>query len=570
MTISAHRARRALPALMTAVALVAAGVITGPGAVAAPEASTAAQAVAPPPAGWPSFGYQGVITDKDEMIYNPTNEYIFPSVFHAGAHLSDPLGEWYLYAAPHDSPAGIILMYADSLEGPWTEYAANPIIASSWSPHYSVNHVSSPDAIWNEAAGEVFLYFHGANDKTRYAHSTDGVNFTYGTTVVSNSMGGYGTTETSYARVFEHPDPASSYEYGMFYMSNQADNIRRIRLAESVDGVTWTVDPNYVVVPGSEEGQNVSGANLWEWNGQLYVTYHASSGKSYARTIDETLRVVGTEPIVLHQASGVGDDVGRVASPEIVTFGGETYLFYESGDRLGATVAWAKDGAATTDPTPGTGFGGFPEDPANPVFAQCAADGSDEFEGTSLASGVWDRELRPMATNVVAGGTLTMPTSTGGVAQAPLLQQELPTGAWQFTTHVQIDPTQSYQQAGLLLYASDTHYAKLDLGHAAPGRTVELVYKNGSSNRQDTAAPQVAGATEIWLRYTSDGTSIRASVSYDGVEFDDYGRDISVASAAFTHVGPYAFRGTTSAPEIDASFSWVRFSPTAAEYESCM
>ena len=127
----------------------------------------------------------------------------------------------------------------------------------------------------------------------------------------------------------------------MFYMGNERDNIRRIRLAESVDGKTWTVSPNYVVAPGTEEGKNVSGPDLWEWRGQHYIIYHASSGKAYARTIDRTLRQVGKKPIVLFE--GRGDSSGdRVASPVVVTRNGKTYLFYEKGDRLGGTIAWAK------------------------------------------------------------------------------------------------------------------------------------------------------------------------------------------------------------------------------------
>ncbi|WP_022919045.1 DUF1349 domain-containing protein [Ruania albidiflava] len=553
MTI-ASRLRRRLPATLT--------VLAGMVALAAPtQADTA-----PPPADWPVFGYQGVITIKDEMIYNPTDEFIFPSIFHAGAYFEDPLGEWYLYYAPHDNPGGISLMYADSLEGPWTEYAENPLITNEWDPYYAVPHVSSPDAIWNTEADRMFLYFHGSNAQTRWAETDDGITFDYGGIAVDNAMGGPEVTETSYARVFEHPDPDSGYAYAMFYMGNERDDIRRIRLAESVDGRTWQVDPDYVVAPGDEEGKNVSGGDLWEWNDQLYVIYHASSGNVYARTIDASLREVGEEPILLHSASGLGDDVGRIAAPEIVTDHGEMYMFYESGDRLGATIAWAKEGADVIMPPP---FGDFPEDPENPVFAQCAADGSDEFEG-GAPTDVWDRVVRAEAArHQVAGGQLVVPTYTGGVAAAPLLQQELPNGPWQVTTRVTIDATQKFQQAGLLLYADDTHYAKLDLGRATPGPTVELVYHRGGQNRQDSAAPEIEGTTTIWLRYTSDGDTIRASVSYDGQTFTRYGRDIDAAEAGFTHVGPYAFRGTTVAAEISASFDWVRFSPGADAYTTC-
>jgi len=551
--------RRRLRASLATVALAALALTLTP--FTAAPAATAAEP-------FPQFVYEGVITDKEKMIYNPTDEFIFPSIFHAGAYLDDPLGEWYLYLAPHDAPAGIMLMYADSLDGPWTEYEANPIIASDWAPYYDVSHVSSPDAIWNEGADELFLYFHGENSVSRYATSSDGIHFDYGDVVVSNAMGGAGVTETSYARVFEHPDPGSGYRYGMFYMANFTDNHRRIKLAESVDGITWVVRPGNVVEPGTGDGGNVSGGNLWEWGGQLYVIYHNSTGNTMARTIDATLTQVGPAQ-VLHRSSGVGPDVGRVAAPEIVEEGEDTYLFYESGDRLGATIAYAKadpDAEPPVQPEPVA----WPVDPADPVFEHCAAPGSDEFGGTALSAD-WDRVVREgTARHAVGDGVLTIPAYAGGVAAAPLPQQQLPDGPWQLTTKVHIDVSQRFQQAGLLLYASDTVYGKFDLGQATGGKTLEVVrYLNGA-NRQDSAAPAVRDADTVWLRLTSDGLAIQPSVSYDGVAFSDYGRSFSMAETPFTHVGPYAFRGTAGAEEIDATFEWFRWSPRPEAYAACV
>jgi hypothetical protein len=168
------------------------------------------------------------------------------------------------------------------------------------------------------------------------------VSFSYGGVAVKASDSGSNTTEASYARVFDHPNPSSKYSYAMFYMVNEKDNKRRIRLAESIDGSSWTVDADYVLEPGSEEGGNVSGADLWQFSDQLYIVYHASSGKTYARPIDRTLRQVGTTPILLHKSSGEGYDTGRVASPQVVTSNGKTYLYYEAGERLGAKIAWAR------------------------------------------------------------------------------------------------------------------------------------------------------------------------------------------------------------------------------------
>ena len=563
--VSAYRRSYRMPSTRRIRASLATAALAALALTITPVALAPAAAAAEP---FPQFAYEGVITDKEKMLYNPTNEFIFPSVFHAGAYLDDPLGEWYLYLAPHDAPAGVMLMYADSLDGPWTEYEANPIIASEWAPYYDVSHVSSPDAIWNDEAGELFLYFHGENSVTRYASSSDGIHFDYGDIVVSNAMGGPGVTETSYARVFEHPDPGSGYRYGMFYMANYTDNHRHIKLAESVDGITWTVRPGTVVDPGTGDGGNVSGGNLWEWDDQLYVIYHNSTGSVMARTIDPTLTDVGPARL-LHRSSGTGDDTGRVAAPEIVEEGDEVYLFYESGDRLGATIAYAKndpDAEPPVEPEPIA----WPTDPADPTFEHCAADGSDEFDGTALSAD-WDRVVRAdSARHTVGDGVLTIPTSSGGVAAASLPQQELPDGPWQLTTKLNIDVSQRFQQAGLLLYASDTVYGKFDLGQATGGKTLEVVrYLNGS-NRQDSAAPAVPEADTVWLRLTSDGISIQPSVSYDGAAFSDYGRAFSMNETPFTHVGPYAFRGTAGAAEIDATFEWFRWSPRPEAYADCV
>jgi hypothetical protein len=92
--------------------------------VTAVFATLASAQVASQPSGWPQFKYRSVPKPKTEYKYNPTGEFIFPSVFHAGAYLELPLGEWYLYYAPHENPGGISLLYANSLDGPWTEYPA--------------------------------------------------------------------------------------------------------------------------------------------------------------------------------------------------------------------------------------------------------------------------------------------------------------------------------------------------------------------------------------------------------------------------------------------------------------
>ncbi|RFC75206.1 twin-arginine translocation signal domain-containing protein, partial [Streptomyces sp. AcE210] len=112
------------------------------GGLATPSASAA-------PGGFPDYKYVRTLLTPSQLKYNPTGEIIFPTVRGVYDKLASPLGRYYLYYAPHDAPGGICLAYGDSLEGPFTEYPANPIVSNKWDPHYSVSHVSSPHVLWN-------------------------------------------------------------------------------------------------------------------------------------------------------------------------------------------------------------------------------------------------------------------------------------------------------------------------------------------------------------------------------------------------------------------------------------
>src|SRR5689334_15853165 len=146
------------------------------GGLGATAAATPALAA---PAGFPDYQYIGTPFTKANLRYNPTNELIFPCIRGMYDKISNPLGRYYLYYAPHDAPGGICLAYGNSLAGQFTEHPGNPIVSNNWSPHYSVSHVSSPHVIWNADTRQFYLYFHGENTTTRMAWSTNGINFTY-------------------------------------------------------------------------------------------------------------------------------------------------------------------------------------------------------------------------------------------------------------------------------------------------------------------------------------------------------------------------------------------------------
>lgn len=295
---------------------------------------------------FPEFTYQGPVFDRSELSYNPTNEWDFPHVWHAGDHLDDPLGDYYLYTAPHGSPGGIALFYADSPAGPWTEYASNPVIARDWEGQFSVSHVSSPHAIWLEDEAQLLLYFHGENSQTRFASSPDGIDFSYEGIAVDAAMSGPDVSEASYARVYEHQIDGRGNRYFMVFMDAvPGDGIhnrsRRIRLAVSQDARNWTVDQQPLISPFPEVGSSISGPQYLTWRDDgHYVAYHGSNGDIYVTEVGPRFDQSNHLGILYRSTEGAPDN-GRAASPTFIVEGSTLHLFYESGGRNKSTIAHA-------------------------------------------------------------------------------------------------------------------------------------------------------------------------------------------------------------------------------------
>ena len=101
-----------------------------------------------------------------------------PSLIRVPAWIPKPLGKYYLYFADHNGKY-IRLAYADRLEGPWKIYVPGTLqLAES----YFSDHIASPDAIVDDAAHKIRLYYHGLTmaermQHTRLALSGDGIHF---------------------------------------------------------------------------------------------------------------------------------------------------------------------------------------------------------------------------------------------------------------------------------------------------------------------------------------------------------------------------------------------------------
>lgn len=303
-----------------------------------------AHAQTPLPAALPRLQYVGVILSADDLKYAPHKDIIYPTVVKTTG-ITNALGKYYLYYAPHDVPGGICLAYADKLQGPWKEYGVNPVIQRSWASHHSVSHVSGPDAIWNQEEKKIFLYYHGENDVTRLAESRDGINFEYGGEVINTKMF-ENTSEASYGRVFRHKLPGKHNKYVMLLMGNQSGT-RRIFLAWSRDGRKWETQPKPIVDPPPGTDQ-VAGAVYLNRGGKHYLIFHANNSKlafndGYDLYVAETDRAFSK---IHHlgkfmERTFVSPENPAVMSPFLFQDEGKLAVFFNVGARLRNKIALA-------------------------------------------------------------------------------------------------------------------------------------------------------------------------------------------------------------------------------------
>ena len=297
----------------------------------------------------PTFAYEGPLLDMETLRYNPCHDWIFPSVICAADHIANPLGRYYLYYAPHDAPGGICLAYADAMTGPWTEHGNNPIIRRDWLPHHEVSHISSPHVVWMPSESRYFLYYHGENDTTRLATTSDGVNFTYEGVVVSTAMYD-GISESSYARVFPVMRSSGEAAWLMLFMGNN-NGTRRIYAAWSRDGRAFESqrDPLVSPPPGTSVTQ-VGGPWYFESEGRHFVLFHGDQTDAKLNDVisDIYIAEIGADFTderhlgVYFPREQAGPGTMRVSDPCLFHDGTSEWLLMSVGPRLAQFIALAR------------------------------------------------------------------------------------------------------------------------------------------------------------------------------------------------------------------------------------
>ena len=296
----------------------------------------------------------GIILDYADLSYNPCDDIIFPSIVKTGGHLSGSLDAYHMYYAPHDPPGGICLAHAPAIEGPWTEYASNPMITKDWPPHYEVGHVSAPDAIWVQGASQLFLYYHGDNDTTHYATSKDGMHFEYGGVAVDQTF--YGDfmedqyDRVFYGRVFEHGIPSGENGYIFLFArsSDQGLHKQGIYLSWSRDARKWSRPTRLIAPTGG--ARFVCSPCFFSLHDKHYVAYHAEFHDPvadpvaytdiYVVEVDATLSAC--KPLGKLMDHGFYEGNPRVSDPCIVIENGIAYLIVAIDKRLNQRFALAK------------------------------------------------------------------------------------------------------------------------------------------------------------------------------------------------------------------------------------
>jgi len=294
------------------------------------------------PEGLPVFRHHSIVLDYEDLKYNPCDDVIIPSVVRT-EHLDEPLGKHYLYYAPHNAPGGICLAYADRPEGPWEEYEANPVIRREWQPHYAVSHVSGPEAVWVDEERKLFLYYHGENDVTRFASSTNGIDFQYEGVALTAGMFDR-ISEASYARVFRYTLPGRDNRWIMLLMGN-CQGTRNIYLAWSKDGRTWEPRRTPLLTPPPGTSQ-VAQAWYFPWRGKHYLVYHAHEAKDetyaslHVSEVDAAFEHTKYLGVLYDRTSVSADNVAQM-SPCFISEGDRLYLFTNVGPRLNQKIALA-------------------------------------------------------------------------------------------------------------------------------------------------------------------------------------------------------------------------------------
>jgi regulation of enolase protein 1 (concanavalin A-like superfamily)/plastocyanin len=205
---------------------------------------------------------------------------------------------------------------------------------------------------------------------------------------------------------------------------------------------------------------------------------------------------------------------------------------------------------------------------------------SDEFDGSALNAARWPSvRTDPAHPITVGGGSATLPilNEIDGAATGPIafVSQPLPSGtSWVAEAKVTVNHQSSWQQAGIMLWQSDTNFVKVVFSRNSNNgsRYFEITADNppnntrniGQSNGVPTTFP-----TTGYVRLIRDGNNLTGAYSEDGTNWTSITGNNSTKPVNVNppregegvQIGVYAGSDIDSNYESTAAFDYFRFTP---------
>lgn len=195
---------------------------------------------------------------------------------------------------------------------------------------------------------------------------------------------------------------------------------------------------------------------------------------------------------------------------------------------------------------------------AYPPLASCP--GNDDFEGTSLDRSRWSVVREDANFLSVSGGSLNLNAQPGedihggDTGQRNIVLQDLPdSGPWTATARVTWSPTVNYQNAGLLIYVNDANWIKSGMVWAN-GRAFEAFKElNNTPAGLGSATVDASFPSTFYIRFTSDGTTVRAQRSADGQTWTNTGNATNLNGLDNPKIGMYATASTAGGTQANTA-----------------
>ncbi|PSL06993.1 PKD domain-containing protein [Haloactinopolyspora alba] len=316
--------------------------------------------------------------------------------------------------------------------------------------------------------------------------------------------------------------------------------------------------------------------------GQLNVNWVDFGGKGVTENQRPDVTVSadpasGTAPLDVGFAAEASDPEGDTPLTYAWQFGdggtatGATaqHTYTEAGTYdAEVTVTDARGAEVTESVTVDVQDGGEP-----PV---CLKGRSDAFDGDTLDRDRWTTVVRENQDLAVQDGHLVLPATstdiygTNNTDTPNIVLQDLPDGEFTATAKLTMQAYRAYQQAGLVIYGDDDNYAKMvlqgrDTGASNPAaRIFQFIREeNGEPNEVGDSNTAQLGADypdTVWVRYTSDGSNLRAAYSADGETFTEMPQTKSLDGITDPKIGLIALAGTDQ-PAGEARFDHFQITP---------